>query len=241
MTWGKPAFRRLVTGLTRAAAIWMHAHLNARCKAPPCEPSGIQRLAASVWVRMQTQTPLLRPHAPPRAHLVLISRWRLSCPALKAWALLHNTAAWPQWWPQLGRHLLNPICTVAITATRSERGVDGHCELEGRLRGCLPGQGLWVLEPVSRCEVDVTCRHEVVLHTPWMRALAPLLSALLARRHFATMQAGAQGMADRLACPSPRVSHWMAAPVEAWGQQPPSGLIGRRTRPGRWRSGPPHR
>lgn len=162
---------------------------------------------------MHPQNRLSRPHAAPSTHLVLISRWRLGCPAPTAWSLLRHTAGWPQWWPQIGRGLLSQRCTVSILATRAECSTDGHCELEGRPRGCLSGHGLWVLDPVSTREVDVTYRHEVVFHRHWMRALAPLLRGLLARRHFAAMQAGAEGMAQRLGCPSPKVTHWMASPI----------------------------
>jgi hypothetical protein len=166
----------------------------------------------------------------------LISRWRLNCSAEMAWNLLTNLENWPQWWPQVkhvrllhrapigqtGTHvamtwrsMLGYGFTIDVVNTRRERSSDGHCEIEGRSEGDLLGRGLWVLEPASAREVDVTYRYEVELNKPWMRALAPVLRAVFAWNHFAVMRSGARGMAAHLQCDSSNVANWTAGPTWA--------------------------
>lgn len=167
---------------------------------------------------------------------VLISRWRLSCPTHRAWSLITDLESWPEWWPHVkrvrmlhqapvgetGTHValtwrsvLGYGFTIDVVNTRRERSADGHCEIEGRSAGDLLGHGLWVLDPVSAREVDVTYRYEVELNKPWMRALAPVLRAVFAWNHFAVMRAGARGMAARLNCRTSNVTNWTAGPTWA--------------------------
>ena len=153
------------------------------------------------------------------ASFVHISRWRLDCSASDAWGLLTNLAGWPQWWPQLSQvrilkkgthtglgaqadmHWVSPLgyrLKVHLLTTRCERDADGHGEIEAQVRGDVHGMGLWVIEPVSAQQVDITYRWEVMLHKPWMRLLAPLLRGVFSWNHFTVMQAGAKGMARQL-------------------------------------------
>jgi len=166
----------------------------------------------------------------PLAHrFVLISRWRLDCPAAAAWDLLTDLEAWPRWWPEVlqaevlhrapvgqpgtrarltWRTRLGYRLQIAVTNTRRQRQPDGRAEIEGRSEGDLLGRGLWVLEPVAGRHVDVTYRYEVELARGWMRAAAPLLRRVFAWNHFALMSSGAAGMARHLACRAPVVDNW---------------------------------
>lgn len=175
-------------------------------------------------------TPL--PHTP--ARFVLISRWRLACQPHEVWQLLTQLEHWPSWWPYVRRVrvLHHPAQGVAgtraelawgsalgygiklhVLTTRSERGADGGGELEGKASGDLHGRGLWLVEPVSAQEVDVTYRWEVELHKPWMRRLTPLLRGAFAWNHFIVMRAGARGMAKRLGCEVSQLADWTGGPA----------------------------
>lgn len=172
--------------------------------------------------------PLERPwrHATSVVH---ISRWRLDCPSSQVWDLLSSPEHWPQWWRQLRRveilkadaassgsdyallHWRSPLgysCKVRCVTTRREQDTNGHGEIESRAQGCFQGMGLWLIEPTSQRQVDITYRWEVSLQKPWMRMFAPVLRGALSWNHFNVMQAGAQGMAKQLGCHSPLVSNW---------------------------------
>lgn len=160
---------------------------------------------------------------------VLISRWRLHCPASQVWALLTQLEDWPRWWPHVrevqilrrvapgktGTHArlgwqtaLGYQLTIEVLNTRTERHPDGHGEIEGQSTGDLRGHGLWLIDPVSAQVVDVTYRYQVELTRPWMRRLAPLLRGLFAWNHFTVMRAGAMGMAKRLHCKVSEIANW---------------------------------
>ncbi|MDO9237668.1 MAG: hypothetical protein Q7U28_16740 [Aquabacterium sp.] len=67
-------------------------------------------------------------------------------------------------------HWVSPLgyrLTVHLLTTRCERDADGHGEIEAQVRGDVHGMGLWVIEPVSAQQVDITYRWEVMLHKPW--------------------------------------------------------------------------
>lgn len=162
-------------------------------------------------------------------HFVLISRWRLHCPASQVWALLTQLEDWPRWWPHVrevkilrrvapgetGTHArlawqtaLGYQLVIEVRNTRTERDPDGHGEIEGQSTGDLRGHGLWLIDPVSAQAVDVTYRYQVELTRPWMRRLAPLLRGLFAWNHFTVMRAGAEGMARRLHCKVSEIANW---------------------------------
>ena len=153
-------------------------------------------------------------------HFVLTRRWRMDTDAAPLWALLADVPSWPRWWPQVRRvrvlqrapgdpvgnvteidwssALLNGIRLQVLT-TAAER----PRLLEGRASGDLRGVGAWLLEPGSDGGVEVTWRWEVELDRGWMRSMAPLLRPVFEGQHFATVRAGAQGMAQALGC-----RHW---------------------------------
>lgn len=160
---------------------------------------------------------------------VLISRWRLHCAPSLAWDLLTHLEGWPQWWPHVrhvrmlrraapgetGTHTeltwrtpLGYAIRIDALNTRTERFPDGHGEIEGISRGDLQGHGLWLIEPVGEHAVDLTYRYQVELTRPWMRRLAPCLSAVFAWSHFTVMRAGAQGMARQLGCKVSELVNW---------------------------------
>ncbi len=170
----------------------------------------------------------------PPTRFVLISRWRLHCPAPQVWALLTHLEGWPQWWPhvreveilkraapgQTGTHArltwqtaLGYQLRMDALNTRTERHPDGHGEIEGQSNGDLHGHGLWLIDPVSTHVVDVTYRYQVELTRPWMRRLAPLLRGLFAWNHFTVMRAGAIGMARRLRCEVSEIANWRGGPA----------------------------
>ena len=170
----------------------------------------------------------------PPTRFVLISRWRLHCPAPQVWALLTHPEGWPQWWPhvrevqiltraapgQTGTHArltwqtaLGYQLRMDALNTRTERHPDGHGEIEGQSNGDLHGHGLWLIDPVSTHVVDVTYRYQVELTRPWMRRLAPLLRGLFAWNHFTVMRAGAIGMARRLRCEVSEIANWRGGPA----------------------------
>jgi hypothetical protein len=166
--------------------------------------------------------------------LVHISRWRLDCPPAQVWDLLSCTEQWPQWWRRLERvdilrgadaasagrsetmlHWRSPLgysCRVLSLTTRREQDANGRGEIESFAQGVFRGRGLWLIEPTSPFQVDITYRWEVSLHKSWMRLLAPVLRGVLSWNHFKVMQSGARGMAERLGCYTPAVSRWSGGP-----------------------------
>ena len=113
------------------------------------------------------------------------------------------------------QHWRSPLgysCRVLSLTTRREQDAHGRGEIESFAQGVFKGRGLWLIEPSSPRQVDITYRWEVSLHKPWMRWLAPLLRSVLSWSHFNVMQSGAQGMAQQLGCRSPHVSNWSGGP-----------------------------
>ena len=112
-------------------------------------------------------------------------------------------------------HWISPLgyrFQVRLLTTRRERDADGRSEIEAQAHGDFRGMGLWLIEPVSARQVDITYRWEVQLHKPWMRLLAPLLRGVFSWNHFTVMQAGARGMAQQLGCALYDVSDWSGGP-----------------------------
>lgn len=170
----------------------------------------------------------------PHTRFVLISRWRLLCPAQDVWSLLTQVDGWPRWWPHVHsvrilersepgkagtraeltwQTALGYRLTIQVLNTRTQRHPDGSGEIEGQSEGDLRGIGLWLIEPVSPQGVCVTYRFQVELTRPWMRRFAPLLKTLFAWNHFRVMRSGAIGMGQHLHCPVLEIANWRAGPT----------------------------
>ena len=144
-----------------------------------------------------------------------VTEWRLEAPIERVFELLHDTTAWPDWWPAVkavdevrpptdrsgvGRVLhytfkgkLPFTLSFETTVDRVERPT----VLGGRAHGELEGYGLWTL----REEDGSTLVHydwQIRTTRWWMNLLAPIAAGAFNSNHDFVMRDGMNGMCRRL-------------------------------------------
>jgi uncharacterized protein YndB with AHSA1/START domain len=146
-----------------------------------------------------------------------LTTWLLDSPREPVWEILHDQAAWPEWWRgvEVAEELRRPpggadVGTVSRMVWRSflpyrvefevlTTRVERPSLLEGRARGDLEGLGRWRLYEQEGITA-VLYEWNVRTTSPWMNRLAPLLRPLFERNHDWVMARGGEGLAGRLGC-----------------------------------------
>jgi uncharacterized protein YndB with AHSA1/START domain len=146
-----------------------------------------------------------------------LTTWLLESPREPVWDVLHDQAAWPQWWRgvEVAEEVSRPpggedVGTVSRTVWRSllpyrvefevlTTRVERPTLLEGRAKGDLVGTGRWRLYEQEGITA-VLYEWNVATTRPWMNRLAPLLRPVFEWNHDWVMARGGEGIAARLGC-----------------------------------------
>jgi hypothetical protein len=146
-----------------------------------------------------------------------LSTWLLESPREPVWDVLHDQAAWPEWWRgvEVAEEVSRPpggadVGTVSRMAWRSllpyrvefevlTTRVERPSLLEGRASGDLAGLGRWRLYEQEGITA-VLYEWNVRTTRPWMNRLAPLLRPAFEWNHDWVMARGGEGLAARLGC-----------------------------------------
>jgi hypothetical protein len=146
------------------------------------------------------------------------TEWHVPAPIDRVFELLHDSLAWPEWWPAVTAvEQMRPAtggATVGSVLRYTFKGklpytltfdmlVDRDeppTSIGGRASGELEGTGLWTL----REEGGVTiARYDWNIRTTawWMNLLAPLAGGAFRSNHDYVMRSGAEGIGRRLGVP----------------------------------------
>ncbi len=143
-----------------------------------------------------------------------LTSWLLRTSRARAWEVLEDPLAWPEWWrgvervSELDGGDAERVGSVYRIAWRSRipyelefdfkvRKVDPPCCMEGDAAGDLAGTGRWLL--FERDDVTaVLYEWHVETSKRWMQALAPVARPVFDYNHNVVMRWGGEGLARRL-------------------------------------------
>ncbi len=144
-----------------------------------------------------------------------LTTWLLRAELEPVFDAIHDTEAWPQWWPGVRRvvargggdadgvgerfqivwrSFLPYDLTFETEVTRVER----PRVMEGVAQGELAGTGRWRLYPDADGLVVVLYEWNVATTKRWMNALGPLARPVFSSNHDHVMRAGGRGLAQLL-------------------------------------------
>jgi hypothetical protein len=149
------------------------------------------------------------------AEYSFVTEWRLDAPVDRVYELIHDTLAWPGWWPavqsvdeirparersgvgSVRRYTFKGRLPYSLTFDLEVDRIEPPTTLGGRASGELDGTGVWTLrEEGGRTVV----RYDWNIRTTrwWMNLLAPLAGGMFKSNHDFVMQSGAAGICRRL-------------------------------------------
>jgi hypothetical protein len=144
-----------------------------------------------------------------------LTTWVLDAPVDPVWEAIHDTAAWPSWWPavravdelepgasddtgKLFRIVWRGPLPYDVTFDVRVGRVQRPHLMEGRALGDLAGNGRWRVFGTAGGPTAVTYEWDVETTQRWMNALAPLARRAFSWNHDAVMRQGAEGLASHL-------------------------------------------
>lgn len=142
------------------------------------------------------------------------THWRFDAPLERVWQEIKAMGRWPEWWRYVAKvELIKPGDANEIGAVRRitwktalpyTLTFDSElvCEekyrrMEGRAFGELEGAGIWTFSTENGATL---VRYDWMVKTtkPWMNLLAPVARPLFEWNHDRVMQAGFEGLSERL-------------------------------------------
>jgi len=144
-----------------------------------------------------------------------VTEWRLEAPIERVYEALHDSLAWPDWWPavkaveeirpatgpggigNVRRYTFKGKLPYTLTFDMIVERAERPTALAGRASGELDGTGVWTL----RDDGGVThARYDWSIRTTrwWMNLLAPLARGAFRSNHDFVMQSGAKGICGLL-------------------------------------------
>jgi hypothetical protein len=149
------------------------------------------------------------------AEYSFVTEWRLDAPIDRVYELIHDTLAWPGWWPaveavdeirparertgvgSVRRYTFKGRLPYTLTFDLAVDRIERPTVLGGRASGELDGTGLWTLREEGG---QTVVRYDWNIRTTrwWMNLLAPLAGGLFKSNHDFVMQSGAAGICRRL-------------------------------------------
>jgi hypothetical protein len=149
------------------------------------------------------------------AQYSFVTEWRLDAPVDRVYELIHDTLAWPGWWPavksvdeirparersgigSVRRYTFKGRLPYTLTFDLEVDRIERPTTLGGRASGELDGTGVWTLREEGGTTV---VRYDWNIRTTrwWMNLLAPLAGGVFKSNHDFVMQSGAAGICRRL-------------------------------------------
>ena len=144
-----------------------------------------------------------------------VTEWRLEAPQDRVYEAIHDTLAWPDWWPavkaveeirpatarngigSVRRYTFKGSLPYTLSFDLTVERIEPPTTLAGRADGELEGTGVWTL----REEDGVTfVRYDWNIRTNrwWMNLLAPVARGVFKRNHDFVMRSGAKGICGLL-------------------------------------------
>ena len=144
-----------------------------------------------------------------------VTEWRLEAPIEPVYAALHDSLAWPDWWPAVKaveeirpatsrggigtvrRYTFKGSLPYTLSFDMTVERLAPPVTLAGRAEGELVGTGVWTL----REDGGVTlARYDWNIRTTrwWMNLLAPVARGVFKANHDLVMRSGAKGICGLL-------------------------------------------
>jgi uncharacterized protein YndB with AHSA1/START domain len=149
------------------------------------------------------------------ASYAFVTEWRLRAPIDRVYDAIHDSLAWPEWWPavkaveeirpptdrtgigSVRRYTFKGSLPYTLSFDLAVERIERPILLAGRASGELEGTGVWSLR-----EADGTThvRYDWNVRTTrwWMNLLAPLARGVFKANHDVVMRSGAAGICNRL-------------------------------------------
>ena len=140
-----------------------------------------------------------------------VTEWRLDAPIERVYDALHDSLAWPNWWPavkaveeirpatdrggigSVRRYTFKGSLPYSLSFDMTVERLDPPTTLAGRASGELEGTGVWALRDEDGRTV---ARYDWNVRTTrwWMNVVAPLAGGLFRSNHDLVMRSGAKGI-----------------------------------------------
>jgi len=148
-------------------------------------------------------------------HYRFLTTWLLRADVDAVFDAIHDTEAWPQWWPGVRRVVARgggdddgvgrrfqivwrSFLPYDLAFETEVTRVHRPRVMQGTATGELVGSGCWRLYDDSEGLVVVLYEWEVATTKRWMNALGPLGKPVCRWNHDYVMRAGGRGLARRL-------------------------------------------
>jgi uncharacterized protein YndB with AHSA1/START domain len=149
------------------------------------------------------------------AEYSFVTEWRLEAPIDRVYDALHDSLAWPGWWPavksvdeirpaaagggigSVRRYTFKGSLPYTLSFDMTVERLQPPTTLAGRAAGELEGTGVWTL---SERDGATVARYDWNIRTTrwWMNLLAPLARGVFKSNHDLVMRSGAKGICTLL-------------------------------------------
>jgi hypothetical protein len=148
------------------------------------------------------------------AEFQFLTIWRIDAPVAAAWAAIHDSAHWPEWWKNvegvaeieagsgegvgaIQRYTWKGRLPYRLVFDMRVTRIEPLVALEGEASGDVEGTGCWRFS-TDRGITVIRYDWRVRTTRAWMNALAPLARPVFEWNHDAVMREGGAGLARRL-------------------------------------------
>jgi uncharacterized protein YndB with AHSA1/START domain len=144
-----------------------------------------------------------------------VTEWRLDAPIERVYEAIHDSLAWPDWWPavkaveeirpprersgigSVRRYTFKGSLPYSLSFDLVVERIERPNVLAGRASGELDGTGVWTLREEGG---QTVVRYDWNIRTTrwWMNLLAPLARGVFKANHDVVMRSGAKGICGLL-------------------------------------------
>ena len=144
-----------------------------------------------------------------------VTEWRLKAPIDRVYEAIHDSLAWPEWWPavkavdeirpaadragigSVRRYTFKGSLPYTLSFDMTVERLERPSTLAGRAAGELEGTGVWSLREEAGTTI---ARYDWNVRTTrwWMNLVAPLARPLFKSNHDLVMRSGAKGICGLL-------------------------------------------
>jgi len=144
-----------------------------------------------------------------------VTEWRLDAPIERVYDALHDSLAWPDWWPavksveeirpasdrggigSVRRYTFKGSLPYSLSFDMTVERLQPPTALAGRAAGELEGTGVWALREEDG---QTVARYDWNVRTTrwWMNIVAPFARGVFKSNHDLVMRSGAKGICGLL-------------------------------------------